>query len=58
MKKEVETYVGKKAVVELGGLTVEVKIIDVKKSYGRDRFLISPVSGKGEVWVENVTLIK
>lgn len=58
MKKEVETYVGKKATVDMGGLTVEVKIVDVKKSYGRDRYLITPVAGKGEVWVEKVTLIK
>lgn len=58
MKKEVETYVGKKAKVELGGLTVEVKVLDVKKSYGKDRYQITPVAGKGEVWVEKVELIK
>lgn len=58
MKKEVETYVGKKANVDLGGLLVEVKILDVKKVYGKDRFQITPITGKGEIWVEKVSLIK
>lgn len=58
MKKEVETYVGKKGLVTLGGLEVEVKITDVKNVYGKNRFLIVPVAGKGEVWVEKVSLIK
>jgi hypothetical protein len=58
MRKEVETYVGKKATVKLGGLVVEVKVTDVKHVYGRNRFLVTPVSGSGEVWVEVVTLTK
>ena len=46
------------ATVKLGGLVVEVTVIDVKNSYGRDRYLISPVSGTGEIWVEAITTIK
>lgn len=58
MKELIEKYLGKKATVFLGGLKVEVKIVDVKTSYGRDRFQITPTAGSGEVWVESVTLIK
>ena len=38
--------------VLLGGLTVKVKVLDYKQSYGKDRWLITPVEGSGEVWVE------
>lgn len=58
MRTEVEEYVGKKATVVIGGLKVEVKIVDVKNSYGRTRYQITPVAGAGQVWVESVTLVK
>jgi hypothetical protein len=58
MKNEVQQYVGKKAVVSLGGLKIEVKVLDVKNSYGRTRYQITPVSGEGQIWVETITLIK
>lgn len=58
MKELIEKYVGKKGTIFVGGLVVEVNIIDVKKAYGQERFKVSPVAGKGEVWVEKVTLIK
>ena len=54
MKDKIEKYVGKVASIQTGGLEVQVTILDFKQSYGRERFLVSPVSGKGEVWVENV----
>lgn len=56
MKELLEQYVEKIAYVYVGGLNVEVTIIDVKKSYGKERFLVTPVSGSQEVWVEKVTL--
>ena len=58
MKELVSEYVGKKGYVYLEGLKVEVEILDVKNSYGNTRFLIKPVAGEGEVWKEQVTLIK
>lgn len=36
----------------LGGLIVEVKVLDYKVSWGKERWLVSPVSGSGETWVE------
>ena len=50
------SYVGKVGIISLKGIEVEVNIADVKQSYGVSRFLVSPVSGKGYAWVENVML--
>ena len=58
MKKEVDKYVGKKATIFSHlSLKIEVKILDYKKAYGKERFLVTPVAGSGEKWVEEVTLI-
>lgn len=35
------------------GLSVHVRIADVKLSYGNVRYLVSPVSGTGSVWVDS-----
>ncbi len=51
-------YIGKKVSVPLGGVWVNMKVVDVKQAYGKDRFLVIPVEGSGEVWVEKVNLIK
>jgi hypothetical protein len=37
------------------GLIVRVKIVDLKSSYGKVRYLISPVTGSGTTWVEVLT---
>ena len=47
MKKEIETYVGKKGTVVLGGLVVEVKIQDVKQG-SREQPFYSSIQGKLE----------
>lgn len=57
MKELIEKYVGKEAMVFLGGLRVRVQITDVKMSYGRERFEITPVAGEGKIFVESVNLI-
>lgn len=57
MKTLVQDFVGKKATALLGGLQVEVEILDVKVAYGRPLYHITPVAGSGEVWIEKVTLI-
>ena len=53
---EIINYIGKQGWIEFGKLMVDVKILDYKRSYGRDRWLVTPVSGSGQVWVENVRL--
>jgi hypothetical protein len=63
MKKEkkIDSAVGKKGYVaglkdQRSGkeLVFEVKILGVKRSYGRIRYLVTPVKGHGEMYVESV----
>lgn len=54
MKELLDKYYHKKVHVQLGGLTVGVVVLDVKERWGKTRFLVSPVTGKGEVWVESI----
>lgn len=54
MKTLLEKYLNKKVHIKIGGLIVGVVILDVKQSYGKTRYLVSPVTGKGEVWVESI----
>lgn len=57
--KELSELIGKSALLttELS-LTVPVTIADVRQAYGRTDFLIKPVNGSGERWVnsERVTI--
>lgn len=46
--------IGQRKEIKLGKLTFEVIIKDYKFSYGRHRFLVSPVSGEGEQWVQTL----
>jgi hypothetical protein len=39
------------------GLLVPVKVTDYKCVYGKDRWLINPVGGSGERFVETDTLV-
>lgn len=52
--KEKMAMIGKKFFVALGGVWVTCEITDFKTSYGRDRWQIKPVAGKGTVWVESL----
>ena len=56
MKDLYEKYVGKEGTIRLGGLTIDVLVGDVKNSYGKERYLVTPKAGAGEIWVEAVTL--
>lgn len=40
-----------------GGLSVEVRIVDVKQTYGSIRYQIVPAQGMGEKWVEGSSLL-
>lgn len=58
---EAKELMGKKAVYEFkcrpkGSVHVEVRIKDIKVSWGHSRFLIEPVAGQGELWVENLQM--
>lgn len=56
MVREQIKNIGKVGTIQASGLTVKVKVLDVKQSYGKTRWLITPVSGEGEVWAENVSI--
>lgn len=58
MKKLLEK-IGKEALVQMTSsgkqfVNVRVLILDIKQSYGRTRYLVKPVAGEGEMWVENL----
>jgi hypothetical protein len=45
-------YIGKACVLRCEYISVDVTIVDAKRSYGRTLLLVRPVSGSGEQWVE------
>lgn len=54
MRELLEKWLNRKVHVMLGGLRVAVVILDIKESWGKTRFQVSPVTGSGTVWVESV----
>ena len=52
--KEQYKNIGKEVLVDFSGMHVKVKILDYKWVYGCDRYLVTPVAGSGEIWVERV----
>ena len=56
MKNKIEDFVEKVVTFKSGGLFFEVKVIDVKNTYGRDRYQIEPVKGEGKIWVEKLKI--
>lgn len=36
---------------DVGDAEFEVRVIDVKRSYGKTSFLVEPIAGTGSVWV-------
>jgi len=38
--------------VKFDKLIVRVRILDARKSFGRDDVLVTPVSGRGEQWID------
>ena len=56
---QVKDVIGKRAFIRastLGDISIEVEVMDLKVSYGRGRYLVKPVAGTGEAWVEFITL--
>jgi len=46
-------YINAEALYRSNGLSIKVKITDVKCTWGRMRYCITPVNGHGVTWVEN-----
>lgn len=57
MKELFEKNVGKKAMILINKLLIEVIVKDIRNSYGRIQYLITPVAGKNECWVNEISLL-
>ena len=44
--------IGQTVRAQFEDLIIEVRVSDVKSSYGRVRLLVSPVAGTGSQWIE------
>lgn len=53
MKDLLNKWLNRKVNVNFGAMKVSVVIHDVKERYGKVRFLVSPLCGKGSIWVES-----
>jgi hypothetical protein len=49
--KELSKAIDTTALLSEGVLSFPVLIKDAKMAYGQARYLITPIGGKGEVWV-------
>lgn len=47
-----------KLFVELAGLKVEVKVVEKRTRFGFNQYLIVPIAGSGEKWVNEESLLK
>ena len=58
MAKMIE-QLGKIVRIEISelGLDIDVTVLDAKNSYGNLRYLVSPISGNGEIWI-NASRVK
>lgn len=49
---DLSRYIGLECLWTTGGLDFLVRILDVKRAYGRTRYLITPLSGSRSMWVQ------
>ena len=42
------------ATICVGGLVVRVNVLDHKQAWGKERWLVEPVEGAGQIWVEAI----
>lgn len=50
--KEKMAVIGTMRPLEISGFIVFVNVLDYKCSWGKDRWLVTPCSGEGQIWVE------
>ena len=53
-KKTNQFVVGQIAYLPVDELRFEVKVLSIKRSYGRQRYLVQPIKGSGEQVVEKL----
>lgn len=50
--KEMAENIGREGAITMDGVRVYVRILDVKQAYGNLRYLITPLEGIGQTWVD------
>lgn len=55
-KQKVDTlkHVGDIGLIELKTLLIKVRVLNFKSEYGRERYLVEPIDGVGQVWVQKI----
>lgn len=54
--KELMINIDKYADLDIGNLTIRIKITDAKQAYGHTRYRIVPINGSGAIWVAHFKL--
>jgi len=49
---ESQKIIGANAFLRVEAFSVMVEIMDVKQAYGNTRYLVEPIGGHGEAWVD------
>jgi hypothetical protein len=50
-------YIGRTALVSLSGVSVQVRVLDIRSAFGRIDAQITPVAGNGETWLQLSRLV-
>lgn len=57
---EMQQYIGRTGTWEVpkikGSMKIKVRVLDARVAWGRFELKITPVSGSGEVWAQNVVM--
>lgn len=49
---EMSKMLGREGTIGINGMRIPVRIMDVKQVYGATRYLVAPIGGTGQAWVE------
>jgi len=50
--KEMMAVIGTNAVITMEKIKIEVEVMDARQNFGRTEYLVKPLAGAGEQWVE------
>lgn len=50
--RELAQNIGGHGVLSVAGLRVRVKVLDVRQAFGRIDYLVTPIAGSNEKWVQ------
>ncbi|MDE3022785.1 MAG: hypothetical protein KGI54_13165 [Pseudomonadota bacterium] len=54
---QMAAFIGTTGFIRDNGLSYGVRIVDVRPHYGAMQFLVQPIAGIGERWVNETTII-